>query len=374
MSEQQPGQQPPVTPQTVSPQLPVWAAAPTQLVWKESPPLEYHQLLRGSPRYSWWRPLLAVLIGTAFYFILSIIYMVVVLFTYAAVTGTDFVNIDLLALAVPDTREPISLLLTLGSVALMLPSVWLAMLCSGLRPTGRIWSAALKIRWGWLGRTILPAFVALFVVNTVGILVGLGFEAFGWADSAAITDGSGAPDVAFDPQILLWSSLLILLLVPVQATAEEVVFRGAFMQVLGAWGFNMRKSRIARFFRGPILPIMVPSILFGFAHIYDIWGWLAVVSMAVAFGWLTWRTGGLEAAITLHVVNNWVAFGFMVFAIGGETKQTSDGGGFPALIGLLAGLAVYVWWVERSFGRSNALRTRIDHVQAEVPVQTQEHA
>ncbi|MER2134496.1 MAG: CPBP family intramembrane glutamate endopeptidase, partial [Arthrobacter sp.] len=31
-----------------------------------------------------------------------------------------------------------------------------------------------------------------------------------------------------------------------------------------------------------------------------------VAVFAVAAGWLTWRTGGLEAAIALHVVNNLV--------------------------------------------------------------------
>ena len=47
-------------------------------------------------------------------------------------------------LAIPDTQRPISLLLTLGSVAMMIPAVQLAMLSTGLSPVGRIWSVALR--------------------------------------------------------------------------------------------------------------------------------------------------------------------------------------------------------------------------------------
>src|SRR5699024_10625674 len=34
------------------------------------------------------------------------------------------------------------------------------------------------------------------------------------------------------------------------------------------------------------------------------WGQTAIAIMAITMGVLTWRTGGLEAAVALHVVNN----------------------------------------------------------------------
>ena len=58
----------------------------------------------------------------------------------------------------------------------------------------------------------------------------------------------------------------------------------------------------------PIIAVALPSFVFAFAHIYEIWGMLSVASMALVAAWLVWRTGGLEAAITLHVVNNIVGF------------------------------------------------------------------
>ena len=44
--------------------------------------------------------------------------------------------------------------------------------------------------------------------------------------------------------------------------------------------------------------------MFGLAHGLAIQGFLAITVFGVVAAWLTIRTGGLEAAIALHVVNN----------------------------------------------------------------------
>ncbi|MFC7766719.1 CPBP family intramembrane glutamic endopeptidase [Leucobacter soli] len=299
-----------------------WAKPVQEPQWVETPPLAYHQLLRGVPRYRWWKPLLALLLGVLYYLTLSVAFGLIVIFPYLAFSGADLLDPDaILELALPDTQKPVSMLLTLGSVALMLPSALLAMLSVGLTPAKRLWSVALRIRWRWIGRTVLPAFATLFVMNSLGIVFELALA------GGAVDDGEfSMPHI--DPTAALWSAGIALLLVPVQATAEELVYRGMFMQTLGAWLGGVRgATAFAAFLRGPWLVILVPAILFGFSHIYDIWGWLMVVALAVVAGWLTWRTGGLEAAISIHVVNNLVAFGFMTVGFGGETGQTESGGG-----------------------------------------------
>lgn len=339
-------------------------APPT--AWVETEPLAYHQLLRGVPRYRWWRPLLALALGLLYYVTLSIVFSALVIVPYLLITGAEFSEAEILALALPDTQRPVSLIVSLGSVALMIPSVWLAMLSTGLTPVTRSWSVALRIRWGLLGRTLLPAVVALLVMNAVGIAAGAalaGPEVAASSGPAAEVAGSSSSGLPFDPTLALWSTLIILLLVPFQAAAEEVVFRGFFMQALGAWLHTSRGGRFGVVLRGPMLPVLIPSLLFGFAHIYDLWGWLTVVLLALVAGWLTWRTGGLEAAITIHVINNLVAFGFLVLAVGGETAQTASGAGVGSVVGAIAGLGVYVWWVDRLFARRGGPRTRIDLVQ-----------
>ncbi|MGK0722395.1 CPBP family intramembrane glutamic endopeptidase [Leucobacter sp. W1478] len=371
----QPGMPPQPVQESQAPDAWGWAqGAAAPIHWEETEPLEYHRLLRGAPKYRWWKPLLALVLAFFYYVTFTVVFSVIVMVPYLLLSGAEFTEDTLLSIATPDTQQPISLVITLGSVALMIPAVWLAMLSTGLTPIGRAWSVALRIRWRLLFRTVIPAFVALAVMNIVGIGVELALAAVR-GDATPILE---APPI--DPTVALWSAAIILLLVPIQATAEELVFRGMFMQSLGAWfGGSRAAGAVGAFLRGPWIPIVVPSLIFGFAHIYDIWGWMVVVLLALVAGWLTWRTGGLEAAISIHVVNNWIAFGLMVLAIGGETKQTESGAGPGAIIGQIVGLGLYVWWVERIFVRKGGPRTRIDLVQSRrvipqtpVPVPPQE--
>lgn len=338
---------PPVTQQSDAAPDWAWARPAAEIRWKETEPLEYHRLLRGAPRYRWWKPLIALLLGLLYYLTITTVFTVLVLVPYLLISGDPLDQDALVALAIPDTQKPISLVLGLGSVALMIPAVWLALLSVGLTPIGRVWSVALRIRWGLLLRSAGPAVVALVVMNAVGI----GLELL--LDPGMGETLSETPRI--DWQLALWSAVLILLLVPVQAAAEELVFRGMLMQVIGSW------------LRSPWLAIIIPSVLFAFAHIYDIWGLLAVLAMGLTAAWISWRTGGLEAAITLHVINNWVAFGFMVLGVGGQTGQSESAGGPGSLLGTVVGLVLYAWWVDRSFARRDGVRTRIDLVQDRGP-------
>ena len=382
---------------------PVWAMPAVQPQWVETEPLEYHQLLRGTARYRWWKPVAGLAIGVAYYITLSVVFSLLV-FMIAALNSTEPLSQDmLLELALPDTQKPLSMLMALGSLALMIPAALLAMLSVGLKPAGRLWSVALRIRWRWIGRTIVPAIIALFVINGVGVFLSL------------LVDGGSSESIDqslpsnFDMNAALWSILLIVLLVPLQATSEELIFRGAFMQAIGSWrnniwfivllgagiplgaltmfalggveGLREQGSQalivtvvvfvvaylLRKFTGSPFIVIAVPSVLFAMAHIYEIWGMLSVTAMALTAAWLTWRTGGLEAAITIHVVNNLFGFMFMVFAFGGETGQTAEGGSAFGVIAAVCGQVLYAWWVDRDFRRNDGRRTRVDYVEVLVP-------
>lgn len=360
MSSENPSQEMPSAPQEGgSDQAQATPVVPAVPEWVETDPLEYHQLLRGVAKYRWWKPLLALVLAGIYYLTLSVVYTFVVMVPYFLITGAELTEQALYEMAIPDTQQPMSLVVSLGSVALMIPAVWFALWSTGLTPIGRGWSVALRIRWRLLGRFLLPALASIVAMNVLGIALEIAFAAL-TPEGAEIE----SEPVTVDPTLALWSALIILLLVPIQATAEELVFRGLFMQVLGGWCYTRKAvTAIGRFLRGPWIPIAVPSILFGFAHIYDIWGWCAVVALAITAGWVTWRTGGLEAAIAIHVINNLIAFGFMLFAFGGQTGQTESGAGLGSLIGQLLGLVLFVWWIERVFVRNRGIRTRIDYVR-----------
>lgn len=349
-SQQPPAPQPAA--QSAAPQQPQWAWA-QRFVWqtRETEPLEYHRLLRGTENYRWWKPLLLLLLAGVYFGVFSVI---VVLLSLPLLFAFDPTYVDDITMGtgdILDTQRPVSVFIAMASIIVMIPSVTLAMLTLGMKPRGRIWSVAGRMRWGLLGRLMGAAVISVIVMNAVGIMAGLVLE-----PSAAGASDAGLPD-SYSWQMAVISMVLVVLLVPFQATAEEVVFRGLFMQVLGSW------------VKTPWLAILLPSIGFALAHIYDIWGLAAVGLMGGVAAWLTWRTGGLEAAIAIHIVNNLIAFGLMASGLAGSTAQTESSGGPAGVIGEVAGLALFMWLTGRVFVKGGHGRERIDLIHVQVPAQ-----
>ncbi|GAA3682723.1 CPBP family intramembrane metalloprotease [Nonomuraea antimicrobica] len=218
---------------------------------------------------------------------------------------------------------PFGLAMTLLSIApVLLLVLGTAALLQRRRP-GTLSSVAGRLRWSWLAPCALLAVLALALGQGAQWLAltsaGLDAQMLGWAGWQA-----------FLPLIVV-----ILLLVPFQAAAEEYVFRGWFMQALGAH------------VRSPIWGIVIGSALFASLHGYSWAGLLDVFAFGAVMAWLSVRTGGLEAAIALHVVNNVVAFG--ISAAAGNLQDALDQGKVPvpwqALTGTVVQLGVYAFGV-----------------------------
>jgi len=87
----------------------------------------------------------------------------------------------------------------------------------------------------------------------------------------------------------------------------EYLFRGYLMQAVGSfWSFGRVPPAAAKW-----IAILVTAALFATAH--------GAQSFPVFFdrfmlgliaGWLVIRTGGLEVGIAMHILNNFLAFGF----------------------------------------------------------------
>jgi membrane protease YdiL (CAAX protease family) len=291
----------------------------------------YHRLFRTLPTYRWYAPLLALLLGTVFYLVASTAVVSALFAVVTAAGGADDASRLAEALANDrlDASQPLVMLATLGSIATMLPSVLLATKLVGLGGWGQLSSVVGRLRWRWMLRCLGPAVVlmALTVLLSYVVVPLLTGEAL----------GSGP--VTTPPAALAWSVVLILLLVPLQASGEEYVFRGFAMQSLGSW--------VAR----PVVAILVPTVAFGLSHSYNVWGVLDVAVFGVTAAWLTWRTGGLEAAIVGHVLNNTVLFLLLAPYAG-----TSSSDGSPlALAVTVVSSPVWAWLVLRSFHRSGEL-------------------
>jgi membrane protease YdiL (CAAX protease family) len=314
--------------------------------------LPYHRLYRAQPTYRWWRPLLAVVLTAVFFLGVSILLAVPLFIVLFATNAIDFLGPDatdeLTTLISPDMARPWTLLFGLGSVILVLPFVPLALRIAGIRPAGVrvniLHSVLFGLRWRWLLVAFLPAAVVWFATFAGQIGIGLAL-------------GEQLLPFSTDVPTYLLSVLIVLLLVPVQAATEEYLYRGVLLQSVGAW------------VRWAPVTIIVSAVLFGVSHAYDGWGILTVMVMGVGFAVVTIRTGGLEAGIAMHTVNNVAAFVVTGTGMFGPTGITEDTGGLPGLLAQVVTVGLWmagVEWLARRHGIERLSRVGIQTAPAGV--------
>ncbi len=288
----------------------------------DSDRLAFHRLVLARRRRGWWTPLAVGGLGVVFYIVeILVLALVAVLVAVSDPDAGRALDEILAGAGALDIASPMSLLFGLGTIALMLPAYLLASLIVNGRRLGFVSAVYGRLRWRWLlVCAALAATTAIVVTLVTALLPG---------------DEASAPG-AVPTGATFWLSLLVVLLVvPVQATAEEYVFRGYLMQAIGRW------------LRHPLFAILLPVPLFVLGHMYDPVGQTAIALFAIAAGWLTWRTGGLEAAIAVHIVNNLLAF--LLGFVGLSDPSATEVGwvGFAGSVLLLGGYCLAVELVLR---------------------------
>lgn len=281
-----------------------------------APGRPYPQLLRG-PGHRWWRPLASLAVGGAGVLAVVVVSSIALL----VVTLTGVVDIDSLATDLDEPWVLLSTNLLLGAaIPVSVLAVWAG---HGYRPRW-VSSVVGGLRWGWMLQCAALALVLAVAATGVLWLVG------------GVPSGRGR-DVA----VLL---AIVALTTPLQAAGEEYFFRGWMSQSLGAW--------FARAWLGAIVAAAVSATLFALAHGGQN---LYLFADRFAFGllasYLVWRTGGLEAAITAHTVNNVVVFVPVILTGGlsaalGVSQTSATVVGVDVLSMVLLGAAV-VWWSRR---------------------------
>ena len=307
------------------------APGPPPVVWPPPPGTPPHDepqpyvLAMRSRTWAWWRPVA----GLALLGIAAVI--------AAALLGV----VEILTGVAPDpallgVRDPVVLLLTNATVALAIPLVWLAWaVAHDMRPG---WSSSVRarLRWPLLSRSFLLA------VPSMGIALGLSVL-------LALTRG----DAAIDGPVRSWGWFLVvaLLTTPLRAAAEEYLFRGYLGQAVAGW--------IGGRAAGAGVAAVVGAALFSLAHLPpDLGTFLARFVLGLAASAVVWLTGGLEAAIALHVVTDVLLLllsGLLGEQVAAQAVSAAPG---PVALGL-AGLAAYVALV--------ALWSRRSHPQARTP-------
>lgn len=247
---------------------------------------EYHRLARNA-RHRWWRPLLGTLLLVPLFVAGAI--LVFVWFAMASLaTGTSMSDTGDAAFTDPVWEYSYGMVTIAVALPLVLGVAWAVQ----RRRVGTVSSVAGRLRWRWLAACVGVAVpILLLVVVALAVLSPVRGES--WRDMLPGADWVGWRTFAI-------GTGAVLLLTPFQAAAEEYLFRGWILQTVGAW------------LRSPWWGIVPGALLFALAHgLSEPSGFVLLAMSAILSGWLAVRTGGLEAAIALHVVNNLV---FMVQA------------------------------------------------------------
>lgn len=227
-----------------------------------------------------WRLLIGIVIvlvfwvlGTAAVFFLSALFLT----SSGEGTGGFMTSLD----AIATGRLPEGVLIMLATFSGIWIGLFLVTRFLHKRPFRTLFSPDRRLD----GRQLLKGIV--FGLVFAGISMGIGI----------LLAGDLRPGLALDRWLILFLPLVAFVIV--QATAEELVFRGYLAQQLAA-----------RFSFWPIWAVL-PSFLFGLLHyaphLPDGGGYyyVAVTTMAgLMFCALVWRSGSLWAAVGLHVTIN----------------------------------------------------------------------
>ncbi|HSF36833.1 MAG TPA: type II CAAX endopeptidase family protein [Nocardioides sp.] len=197
-------------------------------------------------------------------------------------------------------------------------------------------SVAPRLRWGYLLVCLGLSVVAL--VASLGVALLLPVQAGDMPEGTVNDFTTRTRDFL----------LVILLLTPLQAAGEEYLFRGYLTQAFGSLVWARRASET--------LAVLGPALIFALFHgLSQDWPvFFDRFAFGVVAGILVIRTGGLEAPIAMHVLNNFLAFG-LALAFGDLTTALNAEGGSSwwTILSTMTQSLVYLGlatWVARAMG------------------------
>lgn len=255
---------------------------------RQLPPPSYHLLhLGGWP--GWWRAPVGVAAAFLLAFVVLPVAWLVAFGMWFLVTGQPVLE-GVAALADLSEPTPASLAYINLTLASMIPVAWLCQrLVHGLKP-GWLSSVRPRLRWGYFFACFGIAFVALLATIMVSAVLPLD-------DAVAATSLNEWTPTLRD------FLLVVLILTPFQAAAEEYLFRGYLTQAVG--GMFYRVPWLAK-----TAAVVVPAVLFALVHGSQTAPiFIDRLAFGLLAGILVIATGGLEAAIAMHILNNVFAFG-----------------------------------------------------------------
>ena len=284
---------------------------------------DYPFLMKSQPKYRWWKPVAVAVVGLlifTFFTALSvlIIYEVSghdpqVQAVWSPTTDGSYMG--------GDQNDPFVLLVDFIPLALGIPSIAIAMRLFGLGGLKTLSSVEGGLRWKRFLSYIPLTFCLAVLVIAIETLIG-------------VATGDSLGELTVVPIALL----IIIVICPFQCAAEEYVFRGFLYQGFASWIPIV------------IIPLIIQAVLFASAHGYNSIGLLSVGFMALCSAWLATRTGGLEASISMHSVNNVISFGMSSLFVSQTTQANIT---IPSLICdliLIVAMTTILYWISKRKG------------------------
>lgn len=276
----------------------------------------YPAFLR-TPRWRWWKPILAVLTAAVGYIIIATILQ----FAGLILDGT--------------LMEAATGKLVVGPWFFLGNNVGLAAM---IAVAGLLSWAFFAQRPRWLS-SVTGGFRWNWFFRCVGVVLPL------WVIMLGVEYAIGGlpPDLGLKPYTVLML-VGILLTTPLQAAGEEYLIRGLLTRAVGSY--------FSRDIVGWGVATIVASLTFMLMHgAGDPWLNVFYFTFGAAASWVTWKTGGLEAAVAIHVVNNLLSEAFLPFSdISGLFDRSSGAGGPDVLIGMAViavATALIIWQARR---------------------------
>lgn len=285
---------------------------------------EYHEFFRA-PAFRWWKPLLSLLMFVATWLAGNLVLTSLALGYDVATGRTDLSELtpgSSMAEQLAAVMTPMMFAANNVSLALAVPLAGLAAWAVHRQRPRWLSSIAGRFRWGLFWRFILIA------AGVLGLSLG-----------AQVLLGGGVGELTWNGDSL-FLIVTIVLTTPFQAAGEEYALRGLATRAIGSW-FTSRRV-------GLVVAAAVTAVVFMSLHVAeDAWLNGFYLLFAVLASVMVWRTGGLEAAVALHVANNLLGEAFLPFTPIEDVFDRSAGVAGPetlwqmAAVALVAGLILW---------------------------------
>ncbi|MCP9970691.1 hypothetical protein LUX57_40550 [Actinomadura madurae] len=208
---------------------------PVKRPWTVETPegVPFHRMARTEV-HRWWRPLVGTVGIAAVGMALALGLMIIGIIVTVAVTGDTPEPSGNQSVFENDTAD---LAFNLGALAMFLPVALAAAWVVQRRRPGTLSSVAGRLRWRWLLACCGLAILFCAVSYGTSIIAATGLDDQSSGDEHWVGWGR-----------FLGPAIVIILLVPFQAAAEEYAFRGWMLQAVGACTLETARGRAGRAF------------------------------------------------------------------------------------------------------------------------------